>query len=258
MMMQKRTLRVLSVQVLVLCVSILLWEIAARLRLIDPVWTSSPSLIAGKFWTSLTSRELLYHTQVTMGEALSGLGVGTVVGVVLGLIIGMTRFVGTVVEPFIVALNSLPRVALAPLLVMYVGIGFASKFLLAFSLVVVPVMINTYEGITSVDPTLVNVMRVMGATRRQMFLKLMLPNCIPWIFSALRVSISLAIIGAIVGEFISARAGIGYLIDSAAGNFDTTGMIMPLFVLMILAFLLDRLFVAVSSRLLRWRSKESP
>ena len=258
MTMKRRALKVVLVQAMVLCGAVLLWELAARQGLIDPAWTSSPSLIARKFWISLTSRELIYHTRITMWEALSGLAVGTLVGVSFGLVIGMTRFVGTVVEPFIVALNSLPRVALAPLLVMYVGIGFASKFLLAFSLVVVPVMINTYEGISSVDPTLVNVMRVMGASRRQMFVKLMLPNCIPWIFSALRVSISLAIIGAIVGEFISARAGIGYLIDSAAGNFDTTGMIMPLFVLMILAFLLDRLFVALSARLLRWRTTEAP
>ena len=253
-----RPLRIVVVQVIVLCAAVALWEMTTRLQLIDKVWTSSPSLIVAKFWTSLISGDLFYHTRVTMWEALSGLGAGTVVGVALGLMIGMTRFVGTVVEPFIVALNSLPRVALAPLIVMYVGIGFASKFLLALSLVVGPVMINTYDGILSVDPVLVNVMRVMGAKRWQMFVKLMLPNCVPWIFSALRVSISFAIIGAIVGEFISARAGIGYMIDTAAGGFDTTGMIMPLFVLMMLAFLLDRLFVEVSGRLLRWRDTETP
>lgn len=254
----RRPALLIPMQIVLLIALLGLWEGAARAGLIDPNWTSSPSLIAAKFWASLTTGELIYHTRVTITEALAGLVVGVVVGVALGIVLGVTRHVGMLFEPFIVALNSLPRVALAPLIVMFVGIGFASKFLLAFSLVVVPVMINTYEGIRSIDPLLVNVMRVLGAKRWQMFLKLLLPNCIPWIFSAMRVSISFAIIGAIVGEFISARAGIGYMIDSAAGGFDTTGILMPLFVLMILAFLLDRLFLIVSGRLLRWRVTEVP
>ncbi len=249
---------ILVVQFLVLCAVLALWQTSASFDLINTVWTSSPNLIAQAFWQSLTSGELVYHTRVTIWEALCGLAFGTLAGIALGLLLGVTRSVGAVFEPFIVALNSLPRVALAPLIVMYVGIGFASKFLLAFSLVVVPVMINTYEGISSVDPTLVNLMRVMGAKRRQTFLKLLLPNCVPWIFSALRVSISFSIIGAIVGEFISARAGIGYMISSAAGAFDTTGMLMPLFVLMMLAFLLDRLFLKTSAILLRWRKSDIP
>ncbi len=253
-----RNMRTLATQLIVLALFILAWEFAVRFHVMQSASTSSPSLIVAKFWSSLTGGELARHTGITMWEALSGLGAGALAGIALGLLLGVTRFLGTVLEPFIVAINSLPRVALAPLIVMYVGIGFASKFLLAFSLVVVPVMINTYEGISSVDPVLSNVMRMMGARRWQMFLKLMLPNCVPWIFSALRVSISFAIIGAIVGEFISARAGIGFMIDTAAGAFDITGMVMPLFVLMILAFLLDRLVVEASRRLLRWRGDEMP
>jgi NitT/TauT family transport system permease protein len=248
--------QIILLQLVLLCATLALWQVGARIGIIDPVWTSSPSLIAEAFWQSLTTGELAYHTRVTIWEALCGLLFGAAVGIGLGLLLGVTRTVGAIFEPFIVAMNSLPRVALAPLIVMYVGIGSASKFLLAFSLVVVPVMINTYEGISSVDPVLVNVMRVLGAKRRQTFLKLLLPNCVPWIFSALRVSISFAIIGAIVGEFISARAGIGYMISTAAGSFDTTGMLMPLFVLMMLAFLLDRLFLKLSAVLLRWRTTE--
>ncbi len=257
MIATKSKVRIVLVQLLLLCAALVLWQASAGLGIIDTVWTSSPSLIAKAFWQSLTTGELAFHTRVTIWEALCGLSVGTAAGIALGLLLGVTRSVGAILEPFIVALNSLPRVALAPLIVMYVGIGFASKFLLAFSLVVVPVMINTQEGISSVDPVLVSFMRVMGATRGQTFLKLLLPNCVPWIFSALRVSISFAIIGAIVGEFISARAGIGYMISSAAGAFDTTGMLMPLFVLMMLAFLLDRLFLKVSAILLRWRRADT-
>ncbi|MBB6307992.1 ABC transporter permease [Xanthobacter tagetidis] len=231
------------------------WELSARFGLIPVFWTSSPSLIAVAFWESLKENEITYHTYITMQEALAGLAAGAVVGVMLGLVLGVSRVLGAALEPFVIAMNSLPRVALAPLIVMFVGIGFASKFLLAFSLVVVPIMLNTYEGIKAADPQLINMMRVIHAKRYQVFYKVLLPNCVPWIFSALRVSISFAIIGAIVGEFISARAGIGYMIDSAAGAFDTTGMIMPLIVLMVLAFSIDRAFVATSNRLLRWRDE---
>src|SRR5690606_9469377 len=171
---------------------------------------------------SLGKNEIVYHTGVTMWEAMTGLVAGAIVGISFGLLLGVSRVLGAALEPFVIALNSLPRVALAPLIIMFVGIGFASKFLLAFSLVVVPMMINTYEGIRATDPTLLNVMRVMRASRFQTFTKVMLPNCVPWLFSGFRVSFSFAIIGAIVGELISSRAGIGYMIDTAAGSFNAS------------------------------------
>jgi NitT/TauT family transport system permease protein len=102
---------------------------------------------------------------------------------------------------------------------------------------------------------LLRLMRVKRASRRQVFLKLLLPNSVPWIFAALRVSISFAIIGAIVGELMSSRAGIGYMIDQAAGNFDSAGIMMPLLVLMLVAFAMDRAFLMMSNRLLRWRGE---
>lgn len=243
-------------QILLLLVVLVLWEAGARAGWSNVTWTSSPSRIGLQFWTSITSGELPRHLQITLTEALSGLAAGAVVGILLGVILGISRLLGAIIEPYIMALNCLPRVALGPLIVMYLGIGFASKFALAFSLVVVPMMINVFEGIRSTDPVLVNLMRTVGASRAQVFFKLLLPNCIPWIFSALRVSISFAMIGAIVGEFISARAGIGYMIDTAAGAFDVTAMLMPLIVLMLVTFTFDRLFVVLRNRLLRWRPAE--
>ncbi len=231
-----------------------LWEALSRFGLVDPFWASSPSQIAHAFRRSLRSDGIHYHLWITISEAFSGLAVGTLVGIALGVLLGLSRVAGAAIEPFVIALNSLPRVALAPLIIMAVGIGFASKFLLAFSLVVVPLMVNTYEGLRSVDPALIKVMRVFRASRLQIFFKVMLPNSVPWLFSGMRVSISLAIIGAIVGELISARAGIGYMIDRAAGDFDVTGMLMPLIVLMLVAFGLDRTVLRISERLLRWRS----
>lgn len=152
------------------------------------------------------------------------------------------------------AINALPRVALAPLIVMAVGIGFASKFLLAFSLVVVIAMINTFEGIRSVDPLLLNAMRTLGANPRQLFTTVLIPNCVPWMLASLRVSVAFAIVGAIVGEFISSRSGIGYMIDSASGAYDTTGIMVPLLMLMFCAVVLDWMIVRLTRYLLRWRA----
>ncbi len=114
-------------------------------------------------------------------------------------------------------------------------------------------MVNTFEGVRAVDPTLVNAMRILGASRIQLFKMVLIPNSVPWILAGIRVSVAFAIVGAIVGEFISARAGIGYLIDRASGAYDTTGMMVPLFTLMLCAIMIDFLIVRLTDYLLRWR-----
>lgn len=232
------------------------WELTVYLDPGSAFWISSPRRIFERFSHLLMNGSLLYHTGVTFLEALSGLLGGTLLGVVLGLMLGANRTFGQIFEPFIMALNSLPRVALAPLLVMYVGIGFASKFLLALSLVVVVVMLNTYEGVKATDANQLNAMRILGANRRQIFAKVLIPNSIPWIFAGVRVGVAFAIVGAIVGEFISSRAGIGFMIDNASGAYDTTGIMVPLFTLMICAVALDSLIQLLMRHFLRWRPKE--
>ena len=242
-------------RLLTLVAILLAWEGVVAAKLVNAFWISSPSLIAERTVKLLATGDLLRHTGVTMSEALAGLAAGMAAGVALGILIGASRTLGQVLEPFIMALNSLPRVALAPLMVMAVGIGFASKFLLAFSLVVVIAMINTYEGIRSVDPLLVNAMRMLGARPRQIFATVLLPNSVPWMLASLRVSVAFAIVGAIVGEFISSRSGIGYMIDNASGAYDTTGIMVPLLMLMLCAVVLDWLIVRLTRYLLRWRAE---
>jgi NitT/TauT family transport system permease protein len=243
---------------LLLLVAILgAWEWAVISNPKNAFWVSSPSLIAARTQTWLMDGSLLRHTWVTIYEALSGLAAGTLIGVFFGLMLGVSRTLGRTLEPFIMAINALPRVALAPLLVMYVGIGFASKFLLALSLVVVVLMVNTYEGVKSVDANHVNALRILGASRLQIFVKLLIPNSVPWILAGLRVGVSFAIVGAIVGEFISAQAGIGYMINTASGSYDTTGMMVPLFTLMICAVCLDLLIKALTRRLTVWRPQSA-
>lgn len=245
--------RIAVYRLIALAALIVAWEGSVRVGLANPFWVSSPRMIAVRMYTLLADGQLFYHTGVTLLEAFSGLVAGTVAGVLLGLLLGASNTVGKVVEPFIMAINSLPRVALAPLLVMYVGIGFASKFLLAFSLVVVIIMVNTFEGVRAADPTQVNAMRILGAKRLQLFSMVLIPHSVPWILAGIRVSVSFAIVGAIVGEFISSRAGIGFMIDHASGAYDTTGIMVPLFTLMISAVALDFMIVFLTRHLLRWR-----
>jgi len=244
-------------RILILFAIISLWEGSVLLGWLDPFWMSSPSLIAERFVALILDGSLIYHTGVTLGEAFSGLAAGIVVGAALGLLLGVSPKIGQIVEPFIMAINSLPRVALAPLLVLYVGIGFASKFLLAFSLVVVIIMVNTYEGVKAVEPKLVNSMRILGANQFAIFSKVLLPSCVPWILAGVRVSTSFAIVGAIVGEFISAQAGIGYMIDNASGAYDTTGIMVPLLTLMACGLVIDVVIQALTRHLLRWRMPQS-
>ncbi len=244
-------------RLIILVLLIGLWEGSVLLGFLDPFWMSSPSLILKRAVTLLGDGTLLYHTGITLGEAFSGLAVGVFVGVALGLLLGVSPTIGRIVEPFIMAINSLPRVALAPLLVLYVGIGFASKFLLAFSLVVVIIMVNTFEGVKAVEPKLINAMRILGASRAAVFWKVLLPSCVPWILAAIRVSTSFAIVGAIVGEFISAQQGIGYMIDNASGAYDTTGIMVPLLTLMVCGLALDVIIQTVTRYLLRWRTTQA-
>jgi NitT/TauT family transport system permease protein len=245
--------RVALYRLATLIVLLSVWEGAVKLGLVNSFWISSPTMIAHRALELVRDGALFYHTGITLLEAFAGLVAGTIVGILLGLVLGANRTLGQVVEPFIMALNALPRVALAPLLVMYVGIGFASKFLLAFSLVVVIVMVNTFEGVRAVDPMLVNAMRVLGAKQLQLFRMVLIPNSVPWILAGIRVSVAFAIVGAIVGEFISAQAGIGYMIDQASGAYDTTGIMVPLLTLMLCAVVLDFIITRLTRYLLRWR-----
>jgi NitT/TauT family transport system permease protein len=240
-------------RIVALLVFLVGWEGSVASGWANPFWISSPSKIGVRFVELLLDGELIRHTAITLWEAFAGLVVGTVAGILLGMLLGASRTLGQVVEPFIMAINALPRVALAPLLVMYVGIGFASKFLLAFSLVVVIVMVNTFEGIRAADPTLVNAMRILGARGLKLFTMVFIPNSVPWILAGVRVSVAFAIVGAIVGEFISARAGIGYMIDHASGAYDTTGIMVPLLTLMLCAVVIDFGIVRLTQYLLRWR-----
>jgi NitT/TauT family transport system permease protein len=229
------------------------WEGAVRLAWLDPFFTSLPSAIFASLLDGLATGELVHHATVTWLEMLAGWVIGSVLGIATGFLFGKFELVNQLLDPIMYALNGLPRVALAPLFIIWFGLGFASKVAIGTSIVYFVCVFATYGGIRSVDPVLVQAVRVLGASEIQVSRKVVLPSCLPWIFSGLKFGVGLALIGAIVGEFIGARSGIGYYIAYSAAVFDTAGVFVGIFVLMLMAVVVNELIKVAERRLLRWR-----
>ena len=166
----------------------------------------------------------------------------------------MSPFLTRLLDPFIIALYSLPKIALAPLLVLWFGIGISSKIALSAISVFFLVLFNTLAGVRDVDAELIDVLRIMRASRWQIVREVVIPSALVWVFSGLRISVPYALIGAVTGEIITSNRGIGYLVSRSAGQLDATGVFAALFALALFSFVLYGAVVRVESRLLRWKS----
>ena len=229
---------------------ILLWELGSRIGFIDPFFFSSPSTIlqtAAVKWQSGTLwRDIVY----TASSTLLGFLLGTAVGSVLGLLFWFSRPVALVAEPWLVILNALPKLALAPVLVIIIGIGFASKVALAFLMTVVVAAMSAYGGVQTVDPALLTLLSSLGAGRWQTFTRLVVPSALPSMITGLRVNIALAMAGAIVGEFIASDRGLGRMIVYAGTVFDLPLVWVGVAVLSIVSIVMYAAVVLVEKLLL--------
>jgi NitT/TauT family transport system permease protein len=219
-------------------------------------YISTPSAIAVSFWAILRSGELLFHASITTVEALAGFLIGGSAGVLVGLILGRSRILADILDPFLTAIYSLPKVALAPLFVLWLGIGIEMKIVLAAVTVFFLVFLNTYTGVRSVSREQLTVIRLMGASERQLVLKLVLPSAITWVFAGLRLSVPYALIGAIVGEIIASNRGLGYLISNAASKFDTPGVFAALIAIVALTMMLNFAVKTMEHVLMPWKEAD--
>jgi NitT/TauT family transport system permease protein len=196
-----------------------LWEAGVWLRDIPPYLLPAPSAI----WTSLLehAQPLLENGWVTLLATLAGFGLSVGIGVPLAVLIVASRFLERVLYPILVASQAVPKVALAPILLVSLGYGILPKVIVAFLIAFFPVVVNTVTGLSSVDRDTLRLMRSMGASRLQVFLKLRFPAAVPGMIAGFRVAIALAVVGAVVGEFVGSRSGLGYYMMQATGNFDT-------------------------------------
>ena len=238
---------------IVFAVAILaLWEAAAR-WLLDPFWIGQPSTVAVRLWDLAASGDLWWHAIPTVGQAAAGLLLSLVVGIPTGLLLASNRYVERVVEPFFLGLYSIPRIALAPLFILWFGIGPWSKVVMAFSMVVFVVILNTYEGMRGVDRELVDMMRAMRASRGYILRKVLLPGIVPWLFASIRVGVGLALIGSVVGELLGSNRGLGWYVERSAGRIDIVGVFTGLVLLTIVGMLLNEIVKVAERRLLRNR-----
>jgi NitT/TauT family transport system permease protein len=230
-----------------------LWQLLVSVGSYPTFILPAPAIVFRKFVAAVADGTLLHHAWATLREVLLGLALGLSVATCLGYVFAKSKSLERLLSPYIVASQSMPIVALAPLLVIWFGFGTLSKVIVCALTVFFPVLINTIVGLRSVDENLVDLMRSYGATRRQMFTILEIPAALPVLLGGLKIGVTLSVIGAVVGEFVAADEGLGFLVNLSRGLFDTPMMFVALFVLVIIALSLYGCVVLLENRLLSWR-----
>jgi NitT/TauT family transport system permease protein len=202
-----------------------------------------------------TSGKIYPHLAITLWETVLAFAVGSVLGLTVGLWLALTPTASAIAEPYITALNAMPRVILAPIFAVWFGLGVLSKVALGVTLVFFIVFFNVYQGVKEVSPVVLANARMLGASRRQLLRSIYLPSATSWVFSSLHTSVGMAFVGAVVGEYLGSAKGVGYLILQAEGVFDINTVIAGIFVLTIFALLLDFIVTRIERRLLVWRPR---
>ncbi|HYA30467.1 MAG TPA: ABC transporter permease [Acidobacteriota bacterium] len=248
-------LRVTVIRIAIIGGFFLLWEIASG-RWIEPFLVSSPSRIFWSLIAGFRDGDLLQHTWVTFEEIAIGFPVGAISGIALGYAFGRSRLLADIFQPIIVALNGIPRTALAPLFIVWLGIGVWSKVGVVFLLTFFLNFFNTYTGMRQMDQEYVDLASLMGVRGWKLSFKVIFPAISPYVFTGLRTSIPFAVIGAIVGEFVAATEGVGFFIRMSAGIFKTADVFVGIIVLMIMVIIMDKIAEAVETRALRWQTQK--
>jgi NitT/TauT family transport system permease protein len=200
-------------------------------------------------------RDIYAHLWVTLVETVLAFGIGTLLGLVLGLWLALSPVAAALLDPYIKALNAMPRVILAPIFAVWFGLGIASKVALGVTLVFFIVFFNVYQGVKEVSPVVLANARMLGASGRQLLRHVYLPSATSWVFSSLHTSVGLAFVGAVVGEYLGSSRGVGYLILQAEGTFDINTVMAGILVLTAFALLLDGLVGRLERRLMKWQPR---
>jgi NitT/TauT family transport system permease protein len=233
------------------------WEVLTGLKVLDPFFFGQPSKVvvqlrdwvvngteAGSLWTQVG---------VTLEEAVLGFAVGVVAGIVCGIALGRLRILSKIFGPYIKIMNSIPRIVLGSIFIVWLGLGLSSKVALAIVLVFFAVFFNAYQGTREVDRNLIANARILGASGRQVTTQVVLPSALTWIIASLHVSFGFALIGAIVGEFLGAQQGLGLLISQAQGTFNPNAVFAAMVIIAVVALAAEGLITLLERALLSWR-----
>jgi NitT/TauT family transport system permease protein len=257
---KRRKQTVLFWQIALLVGTLGLWELSSDMLWIDPFFYASPSAVVERLYdwaiNGTSEGSLWYNLWVTMEEALIGFFTGSIAGVVVGIALGRNKFLSDIFSVYIKAINSIPRVVLAPIFIMIMGLGLPSKVALAFIMVFFVVFANAFQGVREADRNMIANARILGASDWHVTRTVIVPSAMSWIFASLHVSFGFAIIGAIVGEFVGARFGIGQLISIAKGTFDAAGMFAAIILVMIFTLIAETIMTMIENRLAKWRPQQ--
>jgi sulfonate transport system permease protein len=214
-----------------------------------------PLEVMKRIWIWFSGGTIYLHLGVTLIETLLAFAIGTILGLVLGLWLALSPTASTLADPYIKAMNAMPRVILAPIFAVWFGLGITSKVVFGVTLVFFIVFFNVYQGVKEVSPVVLANARMLGASRKQLLRAIYLPSATSWVFSSLHTSVGMAFVGAVVGEYLGSAKGVGYLILQAEGVFDINTVIAGIVVLTVFALLLDFIVTKIEARLLVWRPR---
>jgi len=231
------------------------WQLASG-NLFPAFFLSKPTEIGAAFLNWVRSGELFYHAGFTMLEAVAGFVLGSFIGMGIGIWLGRSEAVAEIFDPFITMFYSLPKVALAPLFILWFGIGLSMKIYLTATIVFFLVFLSTYTGVRTVSREQIAILKLMGARERHIMTKVVIPSAITWVFTGLRLSVPYALIGAIVGELIASNRGLGYLLADSAGQFSTSAVFAALLAIVLLALLLNTTVKIIEKIAVPWKGEE--
>lgn len=234
---------------------LLLWELLSR-HLIGTFWISKPTDIISRLYEWYSTGFFFPHLWMTLKEMGVGFAIGLVLAIAASLLLGTRRVLANVLDPFMMAIWSVSGIVLGPLFILYFGTGFTAKMVLVAVTVFFLIFFNTFTGIRSVDKGWIDALRLMGASERTIFQKVILPASALWIFSSFKNAIPYTLVAAVVGELIASQKGIGFLIEEASGVMDTTGVFAALINLMIIGLILNEIVEQTEKRVLHWKSQE--
>ena len=258
-------LRLRAFQVLLAVLLLVIWHVLTSPTLLPPIYFSEPNQAAFFFgeplkvferlWRWFVSGEIYEHLWVTLVETLLAFLIGTVFGVIVGLWLALAPTASVIFDPYIKAINAMPRVILAPIFFVWFGLDIASKVALGVTLVFFIVFFNVYQGVREVSPVVLANARMLGASPRQLLRHVYVPSAMSWVFASLHNSVGLAFVGAVVGEYLGSARGVGYLIHQAEGFFDMNTVVAGIVLLSAFALLLDWAVGLVEKRLMVWQPR---
>ena len=240
-------------QALLLVAVFLVWYVLTETELLPPFFFGKPLVVMQKTWEWFESGVIYKHLGITLLETVLAFALGTILGLLVGLWLALAPMASALLDPYIKAANSMPRVILAPIFAVWFGLGVASKVALGVTLVFFIVFFNVYQGVKEVSPVVLANARMLGATSRDLLRTVYLPSATSWVFSSLHTSVGMAFVGAVVGEYLGSAAGVGYLILQAEAVFDINTVFAGILVLTAFALVLDGIVSFAEKRLLVWR-----